>query len=209
MTDYRFAARCYDTIFEPLNSGLRAIGLKLHPPRSEMAVLDIGCGTGLQLALYQRRGCRVCGIDASAAMLERARSRLGEGAELHLGDATQAPYEDRSFDLVLAMLVLHEISASTRAAVLEQAKRLLVPDGRILVIDFHPGAPGRSLKGWVIRGFILAAEIAGGREHFTNYRDFVASGGIPALATRHQLELEDRRVVAGGNMGIYLMRPGA
>jgi 2-polyprenyl-3-methyl-5-hydroxy-6-metoxy-1,4-benzoquinol methylase len=47
-------------------------GLKMFPPREGMQVLDVGCGTGLQLAGYRQAGCRVTGIDASPAMLQVA-----------------------------------------------------------------------------------------------------------------------------------------
>lgn len=46
------------------------------------SVLDVCCGTGLMYAELQRRGYQVTGIDASAAMLERARGLLGADAEL-------------------------------------------------------------------------------------------------------------------------------
>ena len=64
------------------------------PPREGMDVLDVGCGTGIQLASYQEAGCRVSGIDASQAMLNVARRRLGERADLQLGDAARMPYPD-------------------------------------------------------------------------------------------------------------------
>ena len=43
---YKNIARWYDRIFEPLNCGLRMIGMKIYPPKAGMDVLDIGCGTG-------------------------------------------------------------------------------------------------------------------------------------------------------------------
>jgi phosphatidylethanolamine/phosphatidyl-N-methylethanolamine N-methyltransferase len=75
---YRRAARWYDSIFGRLNAGLRGLGLKMLPPREGMDVLDVGCGTGIQLAAYQQAGCRVSGIDTSQAMLNVAHRRLPE-----------------------------------------------------------------------------------------------------------------------------------
>ena len=66
---YRRAARWYDRVFGGLNVGLRGLGLKMFPPHEGMDVLDVGCGTGIQLAGYQQARCRVSGIDASSAML--------------------------------------------------------------------------------------------------------------------------------------------
>jgi SAM-dependent methyltransferase len=51
-------------------------------PTEVTAVLDLCCGTGLLADELECLGYRVTGVDASAAMLDRARSRLGPGAEL-------------------------------------------------------------------------------------------------------------------------------
>jgi len=53
---------------------------------------------------------------------------------------------------VIAMLVLHEMDDSTRMGSLDEMKRVLKPNGRILLIDFHPG-PLQPLQGWIILGF--------------------------------------------------------
>lgn len=200
---YRRAARWYDRAFGRLNAGLRGIGLKMFPARQGMDVLDVGCGTGIQLAAYQRAGCRVCGLDASPAMLAAARRRLGEEARLHLGDAARMPYPDGAFDLILATTVLHEMPPQVRAAVLGEMKRVLRAGGRILLTDFEPG-PVRPPRGWVTRGIIAASELAAGRGHHRNYHDFMAHGGLPPLLAAHGLLVDHRRVVSGGAIGLYL-----
>jgi ubiquinone/menaquinone biosynthesis C-methylase UbiE len=58
-------------------------------------------------------------------MLEMARMRLGDSAQLELVDATCMPYEHRKFDLVIAKLALHEMQPQTRSAVLSEMKRVL------------------------------------------------------------------------------------
>ncbi len=60
------------------------------------------------------------GIDAPQAMLNVARRRLGERADLRLGDAARMPYLDGSFDLVLAATVLHEMLPEVRGTVLDE-----------------------------------------------------------------------------------------
>lgn len=201
---YRRVARWYDRIFGGMNAGLRGIGLKMFPPREGMEVLDVGCGTGIQLACYQQAGCRVTGIDASPAMLEVARRRLGHGASLRLGDAAAMPYSDQAFDLVLAATVLHEMPAGVRAAALAEMKRVLRPGGRVLLIDFEAG-PVTSLRGWVSKGIIAASEVAAGRGHHRNYRDFMAHGGLPPLLDAHGLSVGQRKIVSGGAIGLYLL----
>ncbi|WP_424074371.1 class I SAM-dependent methyltransferase, partial [Mycobacterium sp.] len=128
---YRRMARWYDSIFGRLNAGLRGLGLKMLPPREGMDVLDVGCGTGIQLAAYQEAGCRVSGIDTSQAMLNVAHRRLRERADLRLGDAARMPYPDGAFDLVLAATVLHEMPPEVRGTVLDEMRRVLRPDERV------------------------------------------------------------------------------
>jgi ubiquinone/menaquinone biosynthesis C-methylase UbiE len=202
---YHRVAGLYDRLFEPLNRGLRQLGVRIYPPAPGMRVLDVGCGTGVHLDLYRRAGCRVSGIDASPSMLAVARSRLEEGAELLLGDATQMPYESGTFDLVLSMLVLHEMNPSTRMSVLAEMKRVLRPDGRILLIDFHAGR-ARFPKGWLTRPVIFLSELAAGRRHFRNYRHFMSIRGLPGLIEASGLAQEQVKLVAGGTLALHLVR---
>ncbi len=202
---YRRVARWYDSFFGWLNAGLRGLGLKMLPPREGMDVLDVGCGTGIQLVAYQEAGCQVSGIDTSQAMLNVARRRLGERADLRLGDAARMPYSDRAFDLVLATTVLHAMLPEVRGTVLDEMKRVLRPDGRMLVIDFEAG-PVRPLRGWIIKAVIAISESAAGRRHHRNSRNFMASGGLPTLFGDRGLSVDQCRIVSGGAIGVYLVR---
>ena len=75
--------------------------------------------------MYQRYGCRLYGIDTSQSMLEAAKARLGESAELRLADATQMPFESGFFDLAICMLALHEMDESVRSTVIGEIKRVM------------------------------------------------------------------------------------
>ena len=85
---YHTLAKMYDRLCEPSANLLRKIGLQVFPPRENISILDIGCGTGTQLTLYRSPGCRLFGVDTSEAMLTAARRKLGEGAELRREDAS-------------------------------------------------------------------------------------------------------------------------
>lgn len=204
---YRNVAGIYDRLFESMNKGLRLVGIRLFLPAKGMNILDVGCGTGTYLDLYRRYECNLYGLDLSPSMLEVARKRLGNAAILELGNATDMPYEDNQFDLVITMLSLHEISAETRSAVIMEMKRVLKKDGRILLIDFHPG-PYQPLQGWISKVIIFFSELAAGQEHFRNYRYFMANGGLVALAAQHCLKVEKQRILAGGTFAICLARVG-
>ncbi len=202
---YRRVAGIYDRIFESLNRRLRLLGVRMFPPEHNMKVLDVGCGTGVHLDIYRRSGCELYGIDNSPSMLDVARNRLGEDAELRLGDATEIPYESNTFDLIICMLVLHEMDQRTRISVIAEMKRVLKTEGRILLIDFHAGC-ARPLKGWLTKPIIFLSEVAAGRRHFRNYRHFMSIRGLPRLIEETQLTEEQQKVVAGGTLALYVVR---
>ena len=201
---YRRSVKWYDTLIEPFNSVLRKIALKMWPPKSGLSVLDVGCGTGTSLELYQQGGCDVFGIDSSPAMLAVARLKLGTAATLFNGDASQMPYSDGSFDLVTVTLAFHEMPNQTRSAVMNEIRRVIKCNSRVLVIDYNLG-PLTFPKGWLFKVMIILIEFLAGREHFRNYRDFLAHGGIPVLADEHSLVITETKIVTGGNLGLFLL----
>jgi ubiquinone/menaquinone biosynthesis C-methylase UbiE len=201
---YRRFARIYDRVLEPMNAPLRGIGLTMFPPTPGMRVLDVGCGTGTHLELYLEKGCRGYGIDNSPAMLEQAHNRLGDRAELKLGNATDLPHPDGSFDLVIAATLLHELDQATQQAALAEMARVMADNGRLLVIDFHAGGL-RGLKGWLLRGLSVITELVAGLTHYRHYRGYIASGGPPAIIPASGLAIEQEKVVAGGNIALYLL----
>jgi ubiquinone/menaquinone biosynthesis C-methylase UbiE len=204
---YRIQASFYDLLYEPAAKILRDIGLTIFPPRENIAILDVGCGTGTQLALYQRPGCRLVGIDNSPAMLAAAERKLGAAAELHLGDATQMLFGAATFDLVTVVFVLHEMPPELRPAILQECRRVVKPDGCIMLIDYHPG-PYPFVMGQVWHLVIRLMEISAGRKHYANYREFIAAGGLESLVAGQQLRVQKRYVSDHGVTAIYLVTAG-
>jgi ubiquinone/menaquinone biosynthesis C-methylase UbiE len=200
---YRNVAKIYDRLFDSMNKGLRLAGLRLFRPKDGMKLLDVGCGTGSHLELYQRYKCHFFGLDLSPSMLRIAREKVRDSAQLTEADAAEMPYDSGKFDLVVSMLSLHEMAPDTRSAVLLEMKRTLKEDGRLLLIDFHPG-PYQPLQGWYSKIIIVLSELAAGRDHFKNYRHFMANGGIKALLGQQNLTIENERILAGGTFAVYL-----
>ncbi|GAA1233045.1 class I SAM-dependent methyltransferase [Kitasatospora nipponensis] len=102
-------------------------------------ILDAGCGSGPLFAALRERGAVVSGFDASAGMLELARRRLGDGADLRVADlGGPLPYPDDAFDDVTAGLVLHYLEDWGPA--LAELRRVLKPGGRLIASVDHPFA---------------------------------------------------------------------
>jgi len=201
---YKRVAGFYDRLFEPMNRGLRVLGFRMFIPPRGATILDVGCGTGIHLEMYQRYGCKLYGIDTSHSMLERAKARLGESVVLRLADATQMPYEAGFFDLVICMLALHEMDERVRSGVIGEIKRVIKHDGRMLFIDFHAGSP-RPFKGWLSKLVILLSEVAAGRRHFRNYRYFMSIGGLPHLIEESKLSIVKEKIVGDDTLALYLL----
>jgi ubiquinone/menaquinone biosynthesis C-methylase UbiE len=193
--------RVYDTFLEPLVRGFREAGVRLIDPQPGTRVLDVGCGTGTHLALYAAAGCEVAGVDLNADMIARARFRLGPAADLREADATRLPFADDAFDLAIGMLMLHEMAPPDRASTLGEMSRVA---RRVLVIDHHP-RPDGTIRGRVIRTFATAIERIAGGDHYRNYRQFLGSGGVPAVVGASGRDIIASVREASGSMGVYLL----
>ena len=102
-------------------------------------MLDAGCGSGPLFAALRDRGAVVSGFDASAGMLELARRRLGDSADLQVANlGSPLPYPDNAFDDVVASLVLHYLQDWGPA--LAELRRVLKPGGRLIASVDHPFA---------------------------------------------------------------------
>ena len=102
-------------------------------------ILDAGCGSGPLLAALRERGAIVTGIDKSAGMLEQARRRLGDDADLQVAElGSPLPFPDGTFNDVTASLVLHYLQDWGPA--LAELRRVLKPGGRLIVSVNHPFA---------------------------------------------------------------------
>ncbi len=101
-------------------------------------MIDMGTGTGRIIEIFAPHTEKASGYDSSQEMLKLARANF-EQAELphcqaRLGDITALPLESASADLITLHQVLHYLDSPF--AVIQEAKRLLMPGGVILIVDF-------------------------------------------------------------------------
>lgn len=103
-------------------------------------VVDLGTGSGRMLTLLGRRARMSVGLDLSQQMLNIARANVAqaglEKVELRHGDIFATRLPSASADLVVVHQVLHYLT-DPNAAVAEAA-RLVMPGGKLLIVDFAP-----------------------------------------------------------------------
>ncbi|BCJ76040.1 methyltransferase [Catellatospora sp. IY07-71] len=139
-SDYNDFAEAYEAANE---TGLfnayydRPAMLDLAGDVSGRRILDAGCGSGPLTAALRAKGAVVTGFDVSSAMIDMARKRLGEDADLHVADLSKPlPFADAQFDDVVSSLVLHYLE--DWSGPLAELRRVLKPGGRVILSTMHP-----------------------------------------------------------------------
>jgi ubiquinone/menaquinone biosynthesis C-methylase UbiE len=103
-------------------------------------LIDLGTGTGRVLTLVAPLAEQAFGIDSSREMIAIARANVERSglkqAQVRQGDIYALPFANATADLVTIHQVLHFLDDPARA--LTEARRILKPDGRLLIVDFAP-----------------------------------------------------------------------
>ncbi|MBN1959100.1 MAG: class I SAM-dependent methyltransferase [Desulfuromonadales bacterium] len=101
-------------------------------------VLDICCGTGSVILTFDERYPQAVavGYDFSHGMLRKAQEKNLTGRVIFIeGDAAWLPFADDSFDAVTCSHALYELKGETRQLALAEMKRVVRPDGYVLLME--------------------------------------------------------------------------
>ena len=130
----------YDRFVAFITQRQRSLDLAQIQPGER--VLVCGCGTGLDLPLLPP-GIEIDAVDLSPRMIDQARLKsTGLNIQLRTMDAQNLEFPDATFDVVVLHLIIAIVPDPLRA--LQEAARVLKPNGRVALFDkyFHgPGQP--------------------------------------------------------------------
>jgi SAM-dependent methyltransferase len=175
-------------------------------PSPSQRILDVGCGTGTLTLLVKERvpEAEVVGLDADPEILERARVKAGEaGLEVRFDRAlaSELPYEDDSFDLVLSTLFFHHLTGADKRRTAKEIARVLKPGGELHVADMG-GAPRSADEGAVL---LPTVRLIDGLEQTRDN----AAGALPAIFEAgglDQVTETDRLRTVLGSLALYRAR---
>lgn len=101
----------------------------------EENILDIGCGTGELLYMINKKGLNLYGIDLSDKMIEEAKMKLQNHANLTIGDSENLPYKDNKFDIIICNDSFHHYPNPIKA--LKEMNRVLKNNGKLIMGDCY------------------------------------------------------------------------
>lgn len=160
-----------------------------HAARREVAggaegrVLELGVGVGANWQ-YLPEGIEYSGIEPDPFMVERARrhaAEIGRTYDLRLAAAEALPFDDATFDTVIATLTLCTVQDVERS--LSEARRVLKPGGELRFAE-HVRANGRA-GGWLQDRFTPAWKRLGAGCHLNRATaDAVRAAGFEITELR-------------------------
>jgi len=151
-------------------------------------LLEVGCGVGAVLAVLGQEypGVRLFGVDIERRQLEFARGHLeraGVEATVLEGDALALPFGDEMFDHVWMMWLLEHVADPPAA--LREARRVLVPGGRITAIEVdystchaEPSTPGIEA---LFRAMVQGMAASGWSDAGTRLPGWLSTAGFRAV----------------------------
>jgi SAM-dependent methyltransferase len=178
-----YDGRFYDVFIAP-NQDLLFQGIKSLISENA-TIVDVGCGTGRFSFSIAEKCKTVLGIDLSIRNINKAQQNLDKDSVSSISfqhKSLNALYkEGHHFDYAVITFVIHEINENERISLLKEVSEM----ADIVIIGDYLAPGPKDFGGYLTR----IIEFLAGREHYRNYLNFIANGGIPELAGRSGVKI--------------------
>jgi ubiquinone/menaquinone biosynthesis C-methylase UbiE len=149
---YKYNVLChiYDVFGLLMESKARRRAIEIADIRNGENVLEVAVGTGLNFVEVLRRNPDGWneGLDISPMMVKKTRKRAEKTGvsnyNIKVGDSRHLPYADNAFDLIINEYMFDIFPPSDYDHVLEEFRRILKPNGRLVLVNTTKGESTRS-----------------------------------------------------------------
>lgn len=164
-------------------------------------ILDVCSATGEQVFYYAQSGANAFGIDLDPRMVEFAEEKKKErgfnNVSFLVADARKLPFQDSFFDFASICLGLHQLDKPGIRETISEMKRVVKKEGFLIFADFTFPLPGNFYS-----FLIKKVESIAGKEHYQNFKDYLAEGGLSFLLKGNNLTEEKIYYFKKGNLTI-------
>lgn len=180
-------------LFSPVNLFLfarRKKVMEFAPKIAGKKILDVGCGSGIFMLDFIKKGAQVTGIDYSQKMIDMASDLLKQYKVpktrylLKKANATKLPFKDNSFDMVLATGLADYLTDIEDQKFLKESARVLKKNGMIIVgfpVEDSPFAFVRSGIGLQIRQKFFKLPPIHNKFSFEKIKKFTQDAGMKVV----------------------------
>jgi ubiquinone/menaquinone biosynthesis C-methylase UbiE len=190
----------YDWLLEPPLKNIKKHAARFISDYELYPALDICCGSGTQCHRIVQWKNEVYGLDLDERMIQYASTKYPQ-IPFMCADAEKIPIKDSCVRGVILSFALHDKYPETRTKMLQEIRRILYPEGKVVFVDFE--CPwNRTSK--MASLYIYGIERLAGRVHFRNGRNFLAQGGLRSFLEKNGLAEIERYDVDMAHTGIVV-----
>lgn len=173
----------YDRMIAPNQDRIFHEIKKVIKPNS--TIIDVGCGTGRFSFSVADKVKSVVGIDLSSKNIASANQTLQKNPNKKISfihtSIVNLISQNHHFDYAVMTYVIHEVNPEERIALL---KKMVQIADKVIIGDYLVPV---NKDFWGVLNVIV--EYLAGKEHYTNFKDFVANGGLIRLAENAGLKI--------------------
>ncbi|HEX9252937.1 MAG TPA: class I SAM-dependent methyltransferase [Ignavibacteriaceae bacterium] len=181
--DHWYDGWFYDTLIAPNQDRMfREIKNVIKP---DSTIIDVGCGTGRFSFSVADKVQKVVAIDLSKKNIDKANKTLSKNSNPKISfihsNLSELVKINQHFDYAVMTYVIHEVNPEERVALLKEMSQIA---DQIIIGDYL--VPVK--KGfWNILNEVV--EFLAGKEHYTNFKHFVANNGLARLTEKANLKI--------------------
>jgi len=120
----------------------RAVASAVEETSRELRILDLGCGTGVELEIIFSRApnALITCIDISGGMLEELRRKYTDSLgqiEVIQGSFLDMPFIERHYEYVVSVLAMHHLTYEQKLNLYARVRKALLPGGMYIEGDYY------------------------------------------------------------------------